>query len=87
MAGRSYQRRGTPDHSGGTRAEDAEADARATDEGMPEHPDGVLSKAPAGTDLAPHRGPIAPLHAGPDGRVTVDDYEEEGGGYDLGGEA
>ena len=75
------------DESRRSTADDAEADARATNEGMPEHPDGALSKDRTGIDQAPTRGPAARPHAGTEGRVRVDDYEEDDGGYDLGGEA
>ena len=75
MAGRSDQRQRTVDEAGGTTAEDAEAEERATDEGMPEHPDGATSEATARPD------------AGPDRPMTVDGVQEENGGHDLGGEA
>jgi hypothetical protein len=86
MVDRSDQRLRTVDESGGSTAEDAEAEERATDEGMPENPGGATSEAmgrPPGTG----RGPIPPTDAGPHGPVTVDDLEEDDGGYDLGGEA
>ena len=84
------QAQGTPDGSALPTVEDAEAEERATDEGMPEQPVRVTSGAGAHTDIAgmgPGRGPIVPPEGGPDGRVTVDDFQEDDGGYDLGGEA
>ena len=87
MAGRSDQRRRSVDEPEGTTAEDAEAEERATDEGMPEHPGGATSEVAARTDRGPGPGPIAPPDAGPLARSTVDDDEEDDGGYDLGGEA
>ena len=69
--------------SGGTLAEDAEAEERATSEGMPEHPDSATSEAAA--RLA--RGPITLPGTAPHGPVTVDDDQGNDGGHDLGGEA
>jgi hypothetical protein len=83
MAGREDQVRRMAHEAGGAAAEDAEAEERATDEGMPEHPDRATSGAAAFTD----RGPITPPGAGPHGPVTVDDDQEDDGGHDLGGEA
>jgi hypothetical protein len=50
---------------------------------MPEHPGRATSEAAA----RPDRGSIAPMDVGPHGQVTVDDLQEDDGGYDLGGEA
>jgi len=69
--------------SGGTLAEDAEAEERATGEGMPEHPDSATSEAAT----RPDEGPITPPDAAPHGPVTVDDHQEDDGAHDLGGEA
>jgi hypothetical protein len=85
MVDRSDQRRHTGGEPEGSTAEDAEAGERATDEGMPEHPDDATAEAlgqPSGTG----RGPIPPTDAGPRGPVTADDPEDGDGGYDLGGE-
>ena len=86
MAGRSDQRR-TGDEAGGATAEDAKAEERATDEGMPEHPDSATSEAATRADPGPSRGTIARQDDGPDGPVTLDDFQEDDGGHDLGGEA
>jgi hypothetical protein len=85
MTGEADRHRGTVDGSGDSAAQDAEAEERATDEGMPEPPDTDSSEI-APEDLAPIREPAAARDAGADGSVTVDDEEDEGG-YDLGGEA
>ena len=86
MVDRSDQRQRTLDESGGSTAEDAEAEERATDEGMPEHAGSATSWA---MDRLPGTGggPIPPTNAGPHGPATVDDLDEDDGGYDLGGEA
>ena len=75
------------DESRGTTSEDAEAEERATDEGMPEHPGSATSEAAASTDRGPGRGRTAPRDTEPDGRVTVDEVHEDDGEHDLGGEA
>jgi hypothetical protein len=87
MAGRSDQQRSTVGESRGTRAEDAEAEERATDEGMPEHPGSATSEA-----AAPHRSRArweahTPPDNEPDGQVAVDDVHEADDEHDLGGEA
>ena len=70
MVGRSDRGQRTADEPGGTKADDAEAEERATDEGMPEPPVSATSE-----------------EALPDGPVSLDDFEEDDGGHDLGGEA
>jgi hypothetical protein len=71
----------------GATAEDADAEERATDEGMPEHPGSGHAGAAEPGDPGPARGPVALQDHGPDGRVTPDDDQEDDGGHDLGGEA
>ena len=69
---RSEQEHEARDKASETSVEDAEAEERATDEGMPEPPDAATSETAASTDVGPTP-------------ATEDDLEDDGG-YDLGGE-
>jgi hypothetical protein len=71
MSDRARPSQRTGDESGGTTAEDARAEERATDEGMPARPGNATAGATAG----------------PDGPATVADAEEQDGEHDVGGEA
>jgi hypothetical protein len=73
--------------SGGTTAEDAEAEERATDEGMPEHPGSATSEAAGRTDRGLSGRPTSPHDEEPDGEAAVDDVHEADDEHDLGGEA
>ena len=87
MAGRFDQQPSTVGESRGTTAQDAEAEERATDEGMPEHPGSATSEAAARTDREQGGSPNSSRDEEPDGPVRLDDFQEDEGGYDLGGEA
>jgi hypothetical protein len=87
MTGRFDPRQPAVGESGGTTAEDAEAEERATDEGMPEHPGSATSEAAARTDRGLGGRPTSPPDDEPDGQVAVDDEHEADDDHDLGGEA
>jgi hypothetical protein len=87
MAGPSDQQRSTVGEPRGTTAQDAEAEERATDEGMPEHPGSATSEAAARTDPEQGGRPTSSRDEELDGPATLDDLQEDDGAYDLGGEA